>query len=87
MDNLVSCAAIANMHKNFKTVPTDGSVNIHLPRPVAMRNIVRERQFLVQRQPVSVVRSGPAYIYTMEDGVKYTSFYPPHLIQWQPGPI
>lgn len=67
-------------------VPPEGTIPLHSPVPVMKKNILREREKLVQQHPVSVRRDGSAYIYTMPTGEIFISYYPPETIQWQPGP-
>lgn len=81
-----SASVMASRAAYCTQIPPEGQHAIHSPCPVLKRNIVRERELLVQQQPVSVKKDGAAYIYTMPNGELYTSYYPPETMQWQPGP-
>lgn len=70
-------------HINDNLVPSDGSVPLYVPQMFCDRNIHREREFLVDQSPISVIRDGPAYLWTFATGQKYVSFQEPSTIQWE----
>lgn len=77
---------IRQLHKGITPVPVDGSAALYAPAFWAKRNVNTEREFLVKHRPLNVVRNGREFIYTLDTGQKYSSFYKPHEIQWTPGP-
>lgn len=77
---------IRKLHSAIIQVPTDGSVANYAPTPWAKRNVNTEREFLTNHRPLNVIRNGREFIYTLDTGQKYSSFYKPHTIQWRPGP-
>lgn len=84
--NTISAAIDASRMAYAGNRPADGDTPLHSQVPVMKRNIVREREMLVQQTPRSVRRSGQQYVYTMYNGEIYYSYTRPEVIQWQPGP-
>lgn len=78
--------AIRNLHNGLTKIPTDGTVALYAPQPFAKRDVLREKEFLVNHKVIDCVRHGKEYLYTLDTGQKYSSFYKPHAIQWTPGP-
>lgn len=62
----------------------DGSFNPFLFRQYA--NAKRERESVIQGNPIAVKRNGRAWVYTLPDGTLQESYCPPQHYQWERTP-
>lgn len=77
--------AILDQHSGINVgARADGTFNPYLHRQFA--NAKRERESVIQGNPISVERNGRAYVYTLDDGTRQEAYCPPHHYQWERTP-
>ena len=76
---------IIDQHNDINVgAQADGSYNPYLHRHYA--NAKRERESVIQGNPISVYRNGRAYVYVLPDGTRQEAYCPPGHYQWERTP-